>query len=435
LFMKNFLFVLILLCTALFLSACGATVEEPDEPDDEQIFIYRPSLPVPPSAAPLGVPIPGFVPAERAVVTIDFFHAFHGVRRTALREIIDAFHDYQPYVRINEVVFSDRPRLEAELARRERLGSLPHIAPLSPSEVTFYRFERVLLPLNPFMDDPHVGIGVDVIGDIFDVFRAGSVYGGTWYSLPFTQHILVMYYQRDLLEARSLAPPATWEDVLRIAPAAGLEIAVGYDTLFASLLRQRGGEYINYTSGSAAFASPEGFAAMETLTNLVTIANQNNPNPALLIGTSAQQPAGAWRSAPLPGTRGNHAAEFGGDALVLFENVRHSIDERVGAWEFLRFMLKPEIAADWAIASSTLPVTRSAAMLPRSRAHLIATPQARAGEESLENGFWRTRHGYADAVNAILLEEMPAIFARTVTAEVGLTRAELRATMALAGTN
>jgi len=383
----------------------------------------------------LGVPIPGFVPDARADVTVDFFHAYGGVRRTALRVIIDAFHEYQSYVRINEVAFSDRSRMEAELARRERSGNLPHIATLSPPEVTYYRFERVLLPLDPFMDDPHVGIGADMIGDIFDVFRTGSTYSGTWYSLPFSNHILVMFYRRDVLQAHNLTLPATWEDVIRTAPAVGLEITADADALFASLLRQRGGAYIDYAAGSVAFASPEGIAAMETLTTLVNLAGQYNQNPALIIGTSAQQPAGAWHSAPLPAAGGSHAAEFGGDALVLFENVRHSIDERVGAWEFLRFMFKPEIAADWAIASSTLPITRSAAMLPRYRAHLIAAPQARASEESLENGFWRTRHGYAETVRAILLEEMPAIFVGTLTAEVGLTQAELRATAALAGTD
>jgi len=400
----------------LWLAGCGTG---DDAYADVPAQIYRPQLPPPPPTL-TGVELPGFLPDDRAEVTIEFWHAETGVVRDGIRALIDAFHEYQPYVRINEMAFATRALLDSRLFLYERNNRLPHMAAVPPADVTHFRYLQVLLPLNPFMDDPHVGISAAQLDDILAVYRAGSVFGADWYSLPFLKNMLVMY-------THSLDAPTTWPELERAANMAGLEITVGYDALFASMLAQRGGVFIDYATGSAVFNCEQGIAAMEALARLVQI-ERGSTDAGIILGASNQMPAGInWGSFPLPGFNGNHAAEFGGDALVLFENIGHSIDERVGAWEFMRFLLNTDVDARRAIDTNTLPVTHSGMFIPFYRAHLIANPAARGGEASIEQGFWRTRHGLAPAVRAVLLDEMQGIFDGTQSAAEGLTRAVERA--------
>ena len=426
--MKKYWYLVFLVVAALVLSACGNN----DDDDNEPMQIYRPYIPAPTPRPVLGTPIVGFTPDARADVVVELWHASIGAARAGMTQLIEAFHEYQFYVRVHEVVFNSRAALEASLLQAERQGNLPHIAAVSPSEITYFRFMQALLPLDTFMDDPHVGLHADELADILPVFQGAALFAEVWYGLPFAKDVPVLYYNRAYFADRAV--PATWAALTSEAQQVGLGINLASDILWATLLLQHGGDYFDYAEGAVAFASEEGVAAMEIVAALMALAvtDDENGTPGLVIGRSLHPPTGDWGSTVLPGVDGNHATEFLGESLVLFENVRHSVDARVGAWEFLRFTLQPEPAATWAIMSGSLPVTHSAQFLPRYRAHLIHNPQTRAGEASLDNGFWRNRHGHHYRILLPLREEINAILAGTVSAEAGLERAAERANEALA---
>jgi multiple sugar transport system substrate-binding protein len=396
----------------------------------------------------------GFDPEDRETVEIDFWHVLTGAQREGLREMIDAFHASQSYVNVNEVVKNNYAQLSSHIDLNERAGLLPHVAQTSVANVVRYMNSRMILPLNPFMNARDVGMTQEEIDDIVHGFRAVSEFDGIWYSLPFNKSVRVLYYNRDLLNAHNVAVPETWAELERAARLltdedayrVGLGFEDALDFEWVSLLFQRGGTFFDESAHRAVFASPEGIDAMKYLMNFI-----NNPYTrtaeadllpdlfgsggiAMFLGSSALIPRVAsvagnnlnWGTTLYPSTDGVRSSEFSGDNIVLFENVSHSINERVGAWEFMRYTLNPQTAARWAMASGYLPVSYTAADLSVYRRHLGANPPAQAPVQMLPDGFYRIRISSGDYIRDILLEETNEIRQGTVYAEEGLIRAEDR---------
>jgi len=425
----------------------------------------QPAQPTPPpepeTFAPTGETIPGFDPNNRSVVEIEFWHAMTGAHEAGIQRIVDAFHAQNPYVRVNAMFQGNYGQLSNQIMLNDLANNLPHIAQATVSDVTRYMVDGMILPLNMFMNDPNVGLSAEDIDDIGSGFRATSVFDGEWYSLPFSKSVRVMFYNRDMFTAAGLAIPTTWDEVLyaariltdEAAGIVGFSFENAHDMEWVAKLFQAGGIYLDEGTNQAVFATPEGIAAMEWVMGLINspygrTAGADGFNSgvfgrqdiAMYIGSSAGLPHVTnavdgtfdWGVAPTPSTNGSRAVEFAGNDLVLFENNNHSIEERVGAWEFMAFTLRPEIAAQWAIDSGYVPVTYTAAALPLFTDFLAANPRAAAATASLPYGFFRTRHVQGGAIRTILMEEMDEIRFEHVTAEVGLQRAQQRANEELA---
>ena len=417
--------------------------------------------PEPEIFVPTGIPIPGFDPNNRETVEIEFWHAMTGAHQEGIQDMIEAFHASQPYVRVNEIFQGNYGQLSNQIMLNDLAGLLPHLGQATVSDTTRYMVDGMILPLNQFMDDPVVGVSEEEMDDIIRGFRATSVFDGVWYSLPFSKSVRIMFYNRDLLNEFGLTPPTTWEEAEAAAEILTDEAAGRYgfgfenahDMEWVAMLFQRGGTYLDEATNQAVFASPEGIAAMEFIMGMINgpharVAGADGfmsgvfgrQDVAMYIGSSAGLPhvtnavAGTfdWGTAPIPTTNGNGAVEFAGNDLVMFENRNHSVDERVGAWEFMRFTMEPETSARWAMASGYVPVTYTAASLPLFTSFLAENPRAGAATASLDNGFFRTRHLQGGAVRTILTEEMDNIRFETVTAAEGLLAAQTRANETLA---
>ncbi|MCL2204178.1 MAG: extracellular solute-binding protein [Defluviitaleaceae bacterium] len=420
--------------------------------------------PTPEPIRPTGTPIRGFLPHDREEVTVELWHIFAGAQQEALATLIEAFHASQPYVHIRPLRFENYDRLSHQIALGDRAGRLPHLAQASVFNVTRYQAEQVILPFDPFMNDPAVGIPLGEMSSIFDPLRAASQFGGQWFALPFAKSVRVLYYNRELLHAHGLTPPATWEEAAQAARALtfideyhalfGLGFENELDAEWISMVRQRGGLYLDEVNGRAHFTTPEALEAMEFIMDTLTAPYARvagaaetlaeifaRGGVAMFMGSSSYLPhvteavAGAfdWGSAPMPGTGPIRATEMTGYSLVMFENMGHSINERVGAWEFLRFVLETENAARWAMSSGFLPMSQAAATYRSFTDFLIVNHRARAAVGSIPQGFFPTRMAAGPHIRAILQEEMADIRDGWVYIEEGLARAELRVNELLAG--
>jgi len=398
----------------------------------------------------------GFDPDNRGVVEIEFWHAMTGAHEEGIQRIVDAFHAQNPYVRVNAMFQGNYGQLSNQIMLNDLAGNLPHIAQATVSDVTRYMVDGMTLSLSPFINDPVVGMSQAQLNDIGAGFRATSIFDGEWYSLPFSKSVRVMFYNRDMLNAAGVAVPTTWEEVLAASRIitdeatgiVGFSFENAHDMEWVAKLFQAGGTYLDENTDRAVFASPEGVAAMTWVMDLINspygrTAGADGFNSgvfgrgdiAMYIGSSAGLPhvTGAvdgtfdWGVAPTPSTGGSRAVEFAGNDLVLFDNPNHSIEERVGAWEFMAFTLRPEIAAQWAIDSGYVPVTYAAAELPLFTNFLAQNPRAAAATYSLPYGFFRTRHVQGGAIRTILMEEMDEIRFGNVSVEEGMRRAQERA--------
>jgi len=460
---KLFFAALIFVVMAFVFTACGndtpTATPAPTPAATPAVATPAPTptpTPEPETFEPTGETIPGFDPNNRSVVEIEFWHAMTGAHEAGIQRIVDAFHAQNPYVRVNAMFQGNYGQLSNQIMLNDLAGNLPHIAQATVSDVTRYMVDGMILPLNMFMNDPVVGLAAEDIDDIGSGFRATSVFDGEWYSLPFSKSVRVMFYNRDMFNAAGLDIPTTWDEVLEAARVltdeaagvVGFSFENAHDMEWIAKLFQAGGTYLDEATNRAVFASPEGISAMEWVMDLINspygrTAGADGFNSgvfgrqdiAMYIGSSAGMPHVTnavdgtfdWGVAPTPSTNGSRAVEFAGNDLVLFENTNHSIEERVGAWEFMAFTLRPEIAAQWAIDSGYVPVTYTAASLPLFLDFLAENPRAAAATYSLPYGFFRTRHVQGGAIRTILMEEMDEIRFGNVTAEVGLVRAQERA--------
>jgi multiple sugar transport system substrate-binding protein len=322
--------------------------------------------------------------------------------------------------------------------------------------------DRMIVPLNQFMDHPTVGISQAVRDDIISGFRATSVFDGTWYSLPFSKSVRVLFYNRDLFDAHNLQVPRTWDEVLHAARILtdedagrrGFGFENAYDMEWVAMLFQNGGMYIDEATNQAVFASPAGIDAATFVMNLINSDYGRTAGAdgfmsgvfgrqdvAMYIGSSAGLPhvtnavAGTfnWGTAPTPGT-GAQRVEFAGNDLIMFDNPSHEAEERVGAWEFMRFTLQPETSARWAMASGYVPVTYAATNSTMWR-NFVANenPRAAAAANQLPYGFFRTRVVEGGPIRTILQEELENMMFGTIGIAEGLTRAQNRANDVLAG--
>ncbi|MCL2602937.1 MAG: extracellular solute-binding protein [Defluviitaleaceae bacterium] len=447
------------LCAALAVTACGRD-EEDHPPIIEMPWMYTPA-PAPRETASPTIPIPGFVTGEREEAVIEFWHVSGIAQSDALLETLDAFHAFQPYIRVNEINHGNYAMLAAQIMLGDFSGTLPHVAVASASDVLRYRASLMLLPLDPFVNAPEVGMPREEFDDIFGALRAVGVYDGVRYSLPFTANVRLLFYNRDLITANGfIRAPETWEDLERAARVLtdsggrrGIGFGGDFDSEWAMLLIRRGGTFFDSVTGRAAFATAEGIRAMESLIHMANgpyayAAEDSGPlhgafargEIAMFFGWSDDIPRVAsavndafdWRTARVPESHDSFAAEMTGYDLVMFENVSHGIDARVGAWDFMRFTLQTDAAARWAIANHSVPVTQTALDSLMYSRFFNLNPSARGIHASADNGFFRVRHEMADNIRGILLESMDSMINGGVSAEVGLTQAEERVNALLA---
>jgi len=440
----------IIMATVMFtLAACGTTAPAPAP--------AAPATPAPAAEAPADEP--------REVVTIDFWHAMTGPHQEGIQELIERFHDSQPYVRVNEVFQGGYNDLRNQLMANAITETMPHLAQATVADVSYYRLEEMILPLNDFLNDPQIGMSQAEVNDIISIFRETSFFDGELYSVPFSKSTRVLFYNRDLLNEHNLDVPQTWDDILAAAqvltdPAAG-RTGFGFENAFdmewTALLYQFGGRYIDEASNEAVFASPEGFAALQFIVDLV-----NSPygrtagadgflsgvfgrgDVAMYIGSSAGLPHVTnavadtfdWGTAPTPATGTSQAVQFAGNDVVMFSlNRSHTEAERRGAWEFLRFTMEPEQSALWAAASGYIPVRYEAVALPLWQEHLQANPRHAAAPAQFDYGFFLTRVPQASTVRNALLPELENAVLEIASVEDALTRAQERANEILAGRN
>ena len=342
-------------------------------------------------------------------------------------------------------------------------NTMPHLGQATVADVAYYIQDGMIVPLNQYLNDPHIGMSQGEIDDIITIFRETSFWDGEFYSVPFSKSTRVLFYNRELLAEAGLDVPTNWDEILHAAQVltnddAG-RIGFGFENAFdmewSAILYQLGGRYIDEANNEAVFASPEGIEAMEFIFNLV-----NSPygrtagadgfmsgvfgrqDVAMYIGSSAGLPHVTnavdgtfdWGTAPTPGTGDRRAVQFAGNDIVMFAlNDSHTEAERRGAWEFLAFTMEPEQTAMWAAASGYIPVRYEAVELPFWTQHLEENPRHGAAPAQFDYGFFLTRVPQASTVRNALLPELENIVLGIATAEEGLTRAQERANDILAG--
>jgi multiple sugar transport system substrate-binding protein len=235
---------------------------------------------------------------------------------------------------------------------------------------------------------------------------------GVQHGMPYGLSTPVFFYNADLFKQSGLNPdqgPATWADVVTMSQA--IKAKTGKygtylqnpndDWMFQQMVLGNGGEMLSADGKRVAFDSPQ---AAEGLQVWADLTNKHKANPNLtrdegennfIAGQIAMYATTiakldhlkknakfTLRTAPLPrfGTKPQRVAGGGNALFILATNP----DQQRAAWEFIKFLHRPESIATWVQGTGYMPPLMSAAEDPKTlKPFFQANPLMKASLDSV----------------------------------------------------
>ncbi|MBC7236281.1 MAG: extracellular solute-binding protein, partial [Chloroflexi bacterium] len=214
-------------------------------------------------------------------VTITFWHpqAPDDFRGKLLQEIIDDFQAQYPEITVEATFQGNYTELYKKLVAAVASGDYPDCAVSYPSMISDYKAADAVIELDPYINDPQIGLSAEDLADIFPGYLAECrfpQYGNKYYAFPFTKSALGMWYNLDLIKAAGYsAPPKTWaefeEQCLAITQKTGKKGYAYYEGAsdFDGFLFSRGATQLNADQTQAVFNGPEGVEALALIKRLI----------------------------------------------------------------------------------------------------------------------------------------------------------------------
>ncbi len=312
-------------------------------------------------------------------------------------------------------------------------GTAPDVLSCALDWVTTFGNAGLLAPLDEYIAKDSLDVNQFVKGA-----NDASTVGGKLYGLPFRSETYVMFYNKDILSAAGYdAPPATWDEVKEVAAACTNGDIYGYGLCgtnysnfsfqYITMLRSSGGDILNDDNSASALGSDVAIQTAQLYKDLVAYApaslleNDNVANRTLFAsGKIAMYLSGIYDLAEI--VKANPDLNFactmvptandaerntilGGWSVAVAECSK----EKEAAWEFVKFLSRPDIAA---IYTNTFTGTAEVAARYTDYPEEIIKPNADALQyanalPSVEN-IVGIRQAIMDNLQLMLSEDMSA---------------------------
>jgi multiple sugar transport system substrate-binding protein len=354
---------------------------------------------------------------------VTFWHGLSGPLGDTLNEMIREFNRNNDDIEVVANPISSYTALSQKLMASIQAKKQPDIAQVFESWATKYIESGVLASLDELIaNDPD--FGEEDLLDIYPVFRESNTFNGTLYSFPFNKSVRAYFYNKDEFYRAGLDPnyfPTTWDEFRSYAQKLTRDIdndgkADRFGTnfnvnewQFINLLHQAGGTLID-KEGSPTLNSAYGVEALTYVTDMmfkdksVYLVREYEGQNDFLAGVAAmyegssvsithmrQQPINFNIGyAPLPIHRTNKSAVSGAN-IVVFKSGDAKREQ--AAWEFIKWFTDTEQTARWSVATSYMPVRRSAMKSEIIETFLEKNPQYRGIFEQLENAVYEPQSG------------------------------------------
>ncbi|MGI6376042.1 MAG: extracellular solute-binding protein [Anaerolineae bacterium] len=345
--------------------------------------------------APTGVET-GVVLGES--VNMVFWHnqAPDSFRGELLDEIIADFEAKYPEINVIATYQGDYTSLYKKLVAAIAAGGTPDLAVSYPSMVSDYLKAGVVQELDPYINDPDLGLTAEDLSDIYPGYLAEGrfpAYGNKYFTFPFAKSAEGMWYNLDLLkEAGYDAPPKTWAEFEEMCLAVHDKTGkIGYAyyenaSTLDSWLLSRGTSRTNADQTEAIFNGPEAVETLAMMKRLIDAGAAVKPegsyadqaefgkgNVAFTFGSTS----GTYYYQQAVEESGGLVKEYGhtlppqsnpdrpgtvlyGGSLVMFKTTEA---KQKAAWLFMKFFSSTEQTAKWGSASGYMPVRASASAL------------------------------------------------------------------------
>ena len=356
-------------------------------------------------------------------VVISFWHSCVSSTVPALNELIGRYQKEHPGVEIRAQYVPSGDALIQKLITAVQSQSAPDISWIHSD------FLQDLVEANAIYRIDELMTGTDSLtrSDLKDIYPPLLVQAelrGTLYSIPMEATAIGLLCNRELFRNAGLdpdRPPTTWDELRAFAkkltldrngdgkadqmgffvpvfpssgPLGGWMVWQWYCFLF-----QAGGNVINSEQTKVLYHEDAGVAALTLWKNMYEELNLNSFTIDYEVAFASRQLAMTldgpwniprwnqikgldWMVAPLPAGPAKRATVVGGEYLSLFRQSRHPRE----AWEFMKWMLRPEIQAMWSMKSGYLPVRHAVRDVAEYRLFLEHNPALKAYVDQLDVG-------------------------------------------------
>lgn len=335
---------------------------------------------------------------EPGVTSLVFWEPFPLDRPQGLLlgEMIRDFEAENPDIAIEIVPKSGYVGLHGAMLARLQDGELPDLAVAFPSMIAEYAAAGVVIPLDPFIHDPELGLTETDMVDIFPGYLDGGrfpAHGQQTMAFPFSQNAIGMWVNETLLKQAGWDhAPTTWAefeqacfDVSASTGVACYPFVESVSTLNAWLY-SRAGRQLDSSGQRATFNEPAGVESMALLRRLMDAGLAWRPEHAYgdYIAFANGQAAftfsstgnsllyadaydGALRSGVPPfrwyqtmipqSDPANPATALYGTSLFIIQS---DPAREEAAWRFIRWFTDAPQTARWASDLQSMPVRISA---------------------------------------------------------------------------
>ncbi|WP_061996393.1 ABC transporter substrate-binding protein [Clostridium sp. ATCC 25772] len=325
-------------------------------------------------------------------VSIEFWHAMNGENEKVLQEITEKFNKKNDgKITVNLVYQGHYKELFSKLEGASKSNQLPALSMIYPNRLTAYVMNDLVEDLNPYIENEKIGFSKDSWNDIPEFLRDNGMWNEKHYSLPFNKSTYLLFYNEDLLKEKNVKVPTNWNELKDAAKTLtvdkdndgttdtvglALNSSVGIDSSF--WVEQAGGHLIDEENDKILFNSQETAEAFDFLAGMVKDGSAKvcteekymtgpfgRGEAAMGISSISALPdiiktcSGNninFKTAVLPENK-QKAALFAGTDVTIFNTP--SPEEKLAAFEFIKFFMEEENQLTWGTKSGYLPLRKS----------------------------------------------------------------------------
>ena len=351
---------------------------------------------------------------EDGRIIATFWHSMGGVSGAEIDNIVSAFNASQDRIEVRAYFQGEYEEALTTFHAIAGTADAPAIMQVFDVGTMSMAQSGHIIPVQYFIDRDNYDITV-IEPAIISYYQID----GSFYSIPFNSSTPVMYFNMDAFRAAGLdpySPPATFEEIEEAAriiteSTGGAMRGFSVDAwgwIWEQLLANQGALLMNNNNGrtgiptEVGFTFEEGYSILSFFARMVadgTFATYGNwqdlyagffaEDVAMLICSSASVVDMVTNSPfevgvafiPHPANRSRQGVVIGGASLWLVDHDNEELHD--AAWEFMKFVQRPEIQAQWHVGTGFLPINPAAQREPIVVEAWEETPQLRVANEQL----------------------------------------------------
>ncbi|MDK2839007.1 MAG: multiple sugar transport system substrate-binding protein [Thermosipho sp. (in: thermotogales)] len=325
-----------------------------------------------------------------AKTKVVFWHAMGGNHGKTLEQIVNSFNESHPDIEVEAIYVGNYGALSQKLLAGAQAGELPTIAQAYSNWTAKLIQSGVVQKLNDFLNDPKIGLTKEEWEDVYEPLRKNCMWGNDIYAVPFNKSLYILYYNADLLTLYGVDVPKSINELYYAAKVLTEDVdgdgkpdqyGFGFRTtadLFQILLSLRGGSVLRMENGKWV----SNIDSQETRDVLSFVRKLVDEGIAYYQGGYMNDPFGQqkvvmyidtiagrkyvessvkgkfnWGWAPVPVWKTRNVP-FAGTDVIMFANATD--EEKKAAWEFMKYLISPDVTAFWSVNTGYIPVRKSA---------------------------------------------------------------------------